>query len=142
LRASAGIVFACVALCALHAFAAPAVEPPACDPVYVFFQPGEAVLAPQELSTISSGAKTLLAGKLSAVVVGHTDGQEGDDKALSERRAVAVKRELVRQGVDAETLQTSGRGMSEPLTPAAPGIAESFNRYVIIDFCGFDRFSK
>ena len=113
-----------------------------CEPVYVFFQSGEAALAPQALPAISTAAKTLIEGKLSAQVIGHTDGQEGNDKTLSERRAAAVKRELVRLGVKADTLEASGHGLAEPLTPVAPGVAESFDRYVIIDFCGPDRFRK
>jgi OmpA-OmpF porin, OOP family len=128
---------------AAGAFAAPEdAQSSTCNPVYVFFQSGEAALAPQALPAISAGAKTLIESHLPALVVGHTDGQEGDDKTLSERRAAAVKRELVRLGVKADVLQIGARGSSQPLTPTAPGIAESFNRYVIIDFCGTDSFRK
>jgi OOP family OmpA-OmpF porin len=108
----------------------------------VFFQSGEAALAPEALPAIAAGAQTLVKDNLSATVAGHTDGLEGDDRLLSQRRAEAVKRELVRLGVKADKLETSGQGLSEPMTPSAPGIAESFNRYVIIDFCGLDRFTK
>ena len=145
MRALSSIALLSAALVAAHAIAAPASLPPepeSCDPAYIFFQSGVAAVAPEELPAISGVAKTLLESKLPAVVSGHTDAQEGDDKALSERRAAAVKQELVRLGVKAETLETNGRGLSEPLTPSAPGIAESFNRYVIIDFCGPDRFRK
>jgi OOP family OmpA-OmpF porin len=129
-----------LALAGGGAFAAE--TPGACDPVYVYFQRGEAALAPQAIPTIAAGAKILIEKNLAAVVAGHTDGQEGDDIVLSERRAIAVKRELVRLGVKADTLETKGRGLSEPLAPIAPNIAESFNRYVIIDFCGPERFRK
>ena len=145
MRAVPGIALLSAALAAAYAFAAPASPPPepeSCDPAYIFFQSGVAAVAPEELPAISGVARTLLRNKFSAVVTGHTDAQEGDDKVLSERRAAAVKQELMCLGVKAETLETSGRGLSEPLTPSAPGIAESFNRYVIIDFCGPDRFRK
>lgn len=116
--------------------------PAACDPVYVYFYRGEAALSPQAIPAIAAGAKILLEKKLPAIVSGHTDGLEGDDIVLSERRAIAVKRELVRLGVKAESLETKARGLSEPLAPIAPNIPESFNRYVLIDFCGPERFRK
>jgi OmpA-OmpF porin, OOP family len=136
-RALLGFV---LAMAGPGAFAAE--TPSACDPVYIYFYRGEAALSPQAIPTIAAGAKILIEKRLPAIVSGHTDGLEGDDIVLSERRAIAVKRELVRLGVKADTVETIGRGLSEPLAPIAPNIPESFNRYAVIDFCGPERFRK
>jgi len=52
-------------------------------------------------------------------IVGHTDriGTEDYNQYLSERRAWAVARYLVDQGVPASKIRVEGRGMHEPLTP-------------------------
>jgi len=53
-------------------------------------------------------------------IVGHADriGTEDYNQYLSERRAWAVARYLVKQGVPAAKLAVEGRGMHEPLTRA------------------------
>lgn len=52
-----------------------------------------------------------------ATIVGHTDSTASDEynQALSERRADAVKAVMVDQGVNADAIETSGRGESEPV---------------------------
>jgi OOP family OmpA-OmpF porin len=52
-----------------------------------------------------------------ATVVGHTDSTASDEynQSLSERRAEAVKAVMVDQGVNADAIETSGRGESEPV---------------------------
>lgn len=54
-------------------------------------------------------------------IVGHTDriGAEDYNQYLSERRAWAVARYLVQQGVPANKLAVEGRGMHEPMTARA-----------------------
>ena len=53
-------------------------------------------------------------------IVGHTDriGTEVYNQYLSERRAWAVARYLIQQGVPVNKLAVEGRGMHEPLTSA------------------------
>jgi outer membrane protein OmpA-like peptidoglycan-associated protein len=50
-------------------------------------------------------------------LVGHTDSIGGDafNLRLSERRAEAVKDYLVKHGIDAARIQTSGRGKADPI---------------------------
>ena len=49
---------------------------------------------------------------------------------LSERRAEAVKAELVRLGVPAAVITTIGRGEEDPLVPTKDGVREAQNRRV------------
>jgi outer membrane protein OmpA-like peptidoglycan-associated protein len=53
---------------------------------------------------------------------------------LSQRRADAVKAELVRQGIPANEIVTHAKGESEPLVPTANGVREPSNRRVEIVF--------
>ena len=65
-------------------------------------------------------------------VIGHTDrvgGVDANDQ-LSRQRAGAVKGLLVRFGIAAEQIATSGRGEREPLVPTADEVAEPRNRRV------------
>jgi OmpA-OmpF porin, OOP family len=52
-------------------------------------------------------------------IEGYTDsiGSEAYNQRLSERRANAVKRYLVTQGVEADRLETRGQGESNPVAP-------------------------
>jgi outer membrane protein OmpA-like peptidoglycan-associated protein len=65
-------------------------------------------------SSTLTGARFLIAG--------HTDGRGGAtyNRSLSLRRAESVKRFLVGSGVNADRLQTAGRGMDQLLTPDRP----------------------
>ena len=47
------------------------------------------------------------------------------NQPLSERRALAVKRELIRQGVPAARLNSAGKGMSELLNANDPYASEN-----------------
>ncbi len=66
-------------------------------------------------------------GSRAFTVIGHTDGKGSTayNQALSERRASAVKRELIRQGVPVARLTSSGKGMSELLNPNDPYASEN-----------------
>lgn len=90
-------------------------------------------------STMDNLAQALQAPALSSrqfTIVGHTDGKGSAayNQALSERRAQAVKRQLVRSGVPGERLQATGRGMSQLLNSSDPYAAE--NRRVEIQAKG------
>ena len=75
------------------------------------------------------------AGMVRIVVTGHTDtvGSQVYNQALSERRAQAVEAEMVRQGMNADQIETVGRSFSEPLVPTGPGVREPQNRRAVID---------
>jgi len=74
-------------------------------------------------------------GMVRIVVTGHTDtvGSLAYNQRLSERRADAVKAEMVREGLNANDITTVGRNFSEPLVPTGPGVREPQNRRAVID---------
>lgn len=95
-------------------------------------------------STLSPDARTIIAkavdaarqtGSVHIVVTGHTDtvGSLRYNQALSQRRAAAVKREMIRDGFDGTMIATVGRNFSEPLIATGPGVREPENRRAVID---------
>jgi outer membrane protein OmpA-like peptidoglycan-associated protein len=74
-------------------------------------------------------------GMARIMVVGHTDtvGTMRYNQALSERRAMAVKTEMIRSGMNAGDITTAGRSFSEPLVRTGAGIREPQNRRAVID---------
>jgi OmpA-OmpF porin, OOP family len=54
---------------------------------------------------------------LKILIEGHTDNQGEKDKnqALSEARAMRIKTELIKKGIDASRLQTVGYGSEKPI---------------------------
>jgi len=67
-------------------------------------------------------------------VIGHTDstGTESYNQQLSERRADAVARHLVREGVERSRTRVSGRGESTPVDTNATSSGRARNRRVEI----------
>jgi len=63
-------------------------------------------------------------------LVGYTDsvGNEAYNQGLSERRADAVKTYLVKHGIDAGRIQTSGRGEADPVGDNATAKGRAENR--------------
>src|SRR6185295_6262470 len=59
-----------------------------------------------------------------------TSGSTGYNMALSLRRADAVKRALIQNGVPAAAIETTGRGQANLLVPTAEGVREPQNRRV------------
>lgn len=89
--------------------------------------------------TMATLAKALASPQLesrSFTVVGHTDakGSAGYNKALSDRRAAAVRRYLVNNGVAASRLRAVGKGESQLLNANDPEAGE--NRRVEIQATG------
>lgn len=77
------------------------------------------------------------AGSTSRITLtGHADraGPTQYNMRLSQRRADAVKAELVRMGVPANEIVTVAKGESDPLVPTADGVREPRNRRVEIVF--------
>ena len=68
-------------------------------------------------------------------VQGHTDSK-GDPKlnlALSQKRAEAVRRYLIRQGIDPSRLTARGYGMTRPIAPNNTPQGRALNRRVMIE---------
>ncbi len=70
---------------------------------------------------------------LTIEIQGHTDdyGTDAYNQKLSERRAKAVKDELVKQGVNGERLTTVGFGESEPVQTNETEEGRAYNRRVV-----------
>jgi len=101
----------------------------------VFFDFDKANVTSEATSIVQKAAASAKQGNVARVeLVGHAD-RVGSDKynlALSEKRAQAVKDELVRQGVPANAIVTVARGESAPLISTPDGIREPQNRRVEI----------
>jgi len=103
----------------------------------VFFDWNKADITPEAasiLKTVAANAKKM--GDSKIVATGYTDlsGSAAYNMGLSERRAEAVKADLVGQGVPANNITTIGRGEADPLVPTADGVREPQNRRVQIQF--------
>ncbi len=84
----------------------------------VTFAAGTAVLTESSAATLSKVARIIKFIPLRKIeLAGHTDdvGSLADNQLLSERRAQAVKRYLVAEGVPAKLLVVKGYGESQPL---------------------------
>lgn len=118
------------------------VPPPAPPPAVtardfmVFFDFDRSTLSPDARTIISKAVDAARqTGSVHIVVTGHTDtvGSLRYNQALSERRAAAVKREMIRDGFDGTMIATVGRNFSEPLISTGPGVREPENRRAVID---------
>ena len=105
------------------AAAAAATAPAEPRPGYVvFFEPGHPEVSSTAAGTIRIAAQAARAGKVPNVrLVGRADHAE------------AVKAELVRQGIAAQSVVLVGRDDS-PIVRASTGVAEPMNRRVLIAF--------
>ncbi|MDR1111626.1 MAG: OmpA family protein [Deltaproteobacteria bacterium] len=100
-----------------------------------FFDFDKSVIKSEFLPHIQQAARVLSNNPdISVRVVGHTDHVGTDDYnyALGLRRAQAVIRELVRNGVAPGRLQEDSRGESEPIADNATGAGRARNRRVEI----------
>ena len=101
----------------------------------VFFDWDKATLTPEARRIIASAAEEYKrTGAAKIVATGHTDlsGTPQYNLKLSERRADAVKAELVGLGVPATVITTIGKGEEDPLVPTKDGVREAQNRRVEI----------
>ena len=103
----------------------------------VFFDWNKANITPEAasiLDKVAADAKKMAGAKI--VATGYTDlsGTADYNLGLSERRAEAVKADLVTMGVPAANITTIGRGEADPLVPTADGVREPQNRRVQIQF--------
>ncbi|WP_026870976.1 OmpA family protein [Inquilinus limosus] len=101
----------------------------------VFFDFDSSKLTPEAKQIVGSAASDALQGRSTRIdVTGHTDraGSDSYNQALSQRRAEAVRRELVADGVADSMIVTRGVGEADPLVPTADGVREPQNRRVEI----------
>jgi outer membrane protein OmpA-like peptidoglycan-associated protein len=131
----------------MHAAAPPprpmvrAATPPAVAPIpqsfMVFFDFNKSVLTPEAKRILASAAQEYKkGGYVKIVVTGHTDtvGSIPYNQKLSERRAAAVKAELVKLGLAPTGIQAVGAGKNGLLVPTADGVREAQNRRAEIVF--------
>jgi outer membrane protein OmpA-like peptidoglycan-associated protein len=110
--------------------------PPAVRQYIVFFDFDKSNLSPEAQQVVAIAVTTVKnTGTARIVVTGHTDtvGSQSYNQALSERRANAVKGEMMRLGVNASDIGTVGKSFSEPLVATGPGVREPQNRRAVID---------
>ncbi len=100
----------------------------------VSFDVNSAAVKPAFQPSLAKVADVLKRYDSKMTVVGHTDssGSESYNQQLSERRAEAVRAELIRDGVPAERLSAAGRGESEPRADNATAAGRAQNRRVEI----------
>jgi outer membrane protein OmpA-like peptidoglycan-associated protein len=116
---------------------APEPAPKAVQPkeFLVFFDFDSAKLTPEAQDIIKSAVTSAKdSGAARIVLTGHADraGPATYNLGLSQRRAEAVKDELVRQGITSAEITTQAKGETEPLVATADGVAEPQNRRVEI----------
>ncbi|HET6467506.1 MAG TPA: OmpA family protein [Geminicoccaceae bacterium] len=102
----------------------------------VFFGYDQATLNAEARQVVSRATDEFQrSGAARVIVTGHTDlaGSPDYNRRLSERRAEAVRAELVRQGVPAGVITTIGAGETAPLVYTGEGVAEAQNRRVEIE---------
>lgn len=123
--------------------AAPAPAPaPAASPLVrsflVFFDFNRSDITADARKVITQAADNAKkAGSTTRInLTGHADrsGSAQYNLRLSQRRADAVKAELVKLGVPAGDITTVAKGESDPLVPTADGVREPRNRRVEIVF--------
>ena len=100
----------------------------------VSFDVNSAAVKPAFQPSLAKVADVLKRYDSKMTVVGHTDssGSDSYNQQLSERRAQAVRAELVRDGVPADRLSAAGRGESEPRADNATAAGRAQNRRVEI----------
>jgi outer membrane protein OmpA-like peptidoglycan-associated protein len=100
----------------------------------VSFDVNSATVKPSFKPSLTKVADVLKRYESQMTIVGHTDssGSESYNQQLSERRARAVRDELVRLGVPAARLSATGRGEFEPRADNSTESGRSQNRRVEI----------
>jgi hypothetical protein len=102
----------------------------------IFFDWNKATLTPEARQIVATAADEFIrTGQAKIVATGYTDtsGSPDYNMGLSQRRAEAVKEELVRLGVPAANIMTRGEGETNLLVPTGDGVREAQNRRVEIE---------
>jgi OmpA-OmpF porin, OOP family len=120
----------------------PPPPPPPPAPVktfIVFFDFNKSNLTPEAVSVVGEAVKAAQQSQAVRILVtGHTDtvGSDSYNQALSERRAMAVKSQMVADGLGADEITTTGKSFHDPLVPTGPNVREPQNRRAVIDLGG------
>jgi len=108
-----------------------------------FFDFDSAEIRPGARNNLGQVADLITRGQIlgRVSVVGHTCdlGPEQYNLGLSQRRAEAVKQELVSLGVDPEAIVTDGRGELEPMVPNTSEKNRKLNRRVDVQFIRIEK---
>ena len=126
---------------------APAPPPPPPPPpvrtFIVFFDFDKWNLTRDAQQVVAQAVRTAQnVGVVRIVVTGHTDTAharpgtaqaQAYNQALSERRAAAVRDEMVRHGMNPAEIATVGRSYNDPLVPTGLGVREPQNRRAVIE---------
>ncbi len=100
----------------------------------IYFATGKAKILPKSYSLLDEIAKVLIAHPeiLKVEIQGHTDsrGSARYNKRLSQRRARAVRKYLIRKGVDRHRLVARGYGEERPIAPNDTEEGRAKNRRV------------
>lgn len=113
----------------------PAPEPRGPEKFIVFFDWDNSSLTNTAQSIVNDAkAYAMREGAVRISATGHADrsGSNAYNLGLSERRAQAVKAELVRQGIAADEIAIMWKGEAENLVRTADGVREAQNRRVEI----------
>jgi outer membrane protein OmpA-like peptidoglycan-associated protein len=114
----------------------PPPPPPAPKVFIVFFDFDKSNLTAEAQAVVAEAVQAVKAGNVVHVMVtGHTDtvGSHEYNQALSERRAEAVKAEMLRLGLSDGMIATAGRSFDDPMVQTGPGVREPQNRRAVIE---------
>lgn len=107
------------------------------DEAVLHFANGKSELSPEGVQAVAKVAGSLKTfnGSYTLVVSGHTSSVGGAafNKALSKRRADAVAKVLVAEGIPADSMQTVGAGSDQPLADNKTKAGQARNRRVEIE---------
>jgi outer membrane protein OmpA-like peptidoglycan-associated protein len=101
----------------------------------LYFDFGSDNIKPESLSAIEQVVDYLKKNpSVKIQIEGHTDniGSDNGNQTLSDKRAIAVKNELVKKGISADRLTTKGFGSKQPITSNSSDIGRAQNRRVTI----------
>ena len=114
--------------------AAPEATPASGLETLIFFEFDEATIPASEKDKLDSVAASVgkTRGDYTLIATGHADraGSYEYNKALSVRRAEAVREALIGRGVKPSVIIVDGKGETAPLEPTADGVREADNRRV------------
>ncbi|MET4699191.1 OOP family OmpA-OmpF porin [Constrictibacter sp. MBR-5] len=101
----------------------------------VFFDFDRSNLTSEAQRIVRTAAQNAQSARVTRLnVTGHTDrsGSPAYNQRLSQRRAQAVRAELIRNGISERDIAVFAKGESDPLVPTADGVREPQNRRVEI----------
>ena len=102
----------------------------------VFFDFDKSNLTDKAVVVVQEAVRTAKTeGMVKVLITGHTDtvGSDQYNQALSERRANAVKDEMIKEGMGGDTISIEGKSFHDPLVATGPGVREPQNRRAVID---------